>query len=78
MLGGDKVERDEVPAILVYFLLDAPIPTGLLALGRLLGLLPCPWSWVLLPLVSALFFLCSYLLAMAIIQTAMAAARWSP
>ena len=68
------VKADEVGLILVGFLFQAPIPTALLVLAKAAGLLPICWSWVVLPMVSALFFLGSYLLALALIRVARSAA----
>lgn len=69
------VKADEVGLILIGYLFQAPVPTTLLVLAKATGLLPIPWSWVALPLASALFFLGSFLLALALIQVAKAAAR---
>lgn len=64
----------ELPNFLTWYLFRSVIPTILLALARLSGLLPFSWSWVILPTVSALFFMGSFLLAGAIVKTAHAMA----
>jgi hypothetical protein len=66
---------DECPAFLVEYLFHSVIPTGLLSLAKLLGLLLCSWSWAFLPTVSAAFFLGSFLLAGALVRAAQATAR---
>ncbi len=68
------VKADEVGLILIGYLFQAPIPTMLLVLAKATGLLPIPWSWVVLPMASALFFMASFLLAMALIRVAHSAA----
>ena len=68
------VKADEVGVILVGFLFLAPVPTAILALAKVSGLLRITWSWVALPMVSALFFLGSFLLAGALIRVAQSAA----
>ena len=57
---------DELPGFLVNYLVQSLIPTGLLLMAWLLGFLPLAWPWAVLPTVSALFFMGSYLLAGAI------------
>ncbi len=65
----------ELPGFLVGYLFESLVPTGLLLLAWLLGILPCSWPWAVLPTVSALFFLGSYLLAGAIAKTAFLLAK---
>jgi hypothetical protein len=66
---------DELTGFLVWFLFRSLIPTGLLVFVWLLGFFPYAWQWALLPTASAVFFLASYLLAMAILRTAQATAN---
>ena len=66
---------DECPSFLVEYLFHSVIPTGLLSLAKMLGLFPYSWAWALLPTVSAGFFLGSFLLAGALVRTALATAR---
>ncbi len=61
---------DELPAFLANYLFESVIPTGLLLVAWLLGFLPFAWPWAVLPTVSALFFMGSFLLAGAIAKTA--------
>lgn len=65
----------EMPSFLVGYLFHSFIPTGLLALAKLLKLLPFSWAWAILPTVSAGFFLGSFLLAGTLVRTAQATAR---
>ena len=60
----------ELPRFLVEYLCQSLIPTGMLLAAWLPGILPFSWPWAILPTVSALFFLGSYLLAGAIAKTA--------
>ena len=60
----------ELPGFLVEYLFESLIPTGMLLVAWLLGILPCSWPWAVLPTVSAVFFLGSYLLAGALAKTA--------
>ena len=66
---------DECPSFLVDYLFHSMIPTSLLSLAKMLGLLPCSWPWAILPTVSAMFFLGSFLLAGALVRTARSTAR---
>ena len=68
----------ELPGFLVEYLFESLIPTVLLLVAWLLGILPCSWPWVILPTVSALFFLGSYMLAGAITKTAFLLAKPRP
>ena len=63
---------DELTSFLVWFLFRSLIPTGVLAISKLLGSFPHSWAWALLPTVSAVFFLASYILAMVLLRTAQA------
>ena len=65
----------ELFRFLVDYLFESLIPTGLLLAAWVLGLLPCSWPWAILPTVSAVFFLGSYLLAGAIAKTAFLLAK---
>ncbi len=65
----------ELFRFLVDYLFESLIPTGLLLVAWLMGLLPCSWPWAVLPTVSAVFFLGSYLLAGAIAKTAFLLAK---
>lgn len=67
---------EDCPSFLVDYLFHSVIPTSLLSLAKLLGLLPCSWPWAFLPTVSAGFFLGSFLLAGALVRTAQATANW--
>ncbi len=66
---------NELPSFLVWCLFRSWIPTCLLSLTKIAGLLPISWTWAVLPTVSALFFLGSFLLAGAIAKTAYATSR---
>ena len=68
----------ELPGFLVEYLCQSLIPTGLLLVAWVLGILPCSWPWAVLPTVSALFFLGSYMLAGAIAKTASLLAKPHP
>ena len=61
---------EKMPSFLVDYLYNSFIPTGMLTGAKVLGLLPFSWAWVILPTVSAAFFLTSFLLAGAILRTA--------
>ncbi len=66
---------NELPGFLVEYFFHSLIPTGFLLMAWLPGLLPFSWPWAVLPTVSALFFLGSYLLAGAIAKTAFLLAK---
>jgi hypothetical protein len=72
------MEMNELASFLVWFIFRSLIPTGFLVLGKITGAFPFTWAWTLLPTVSGLFFLVSYLLGMAILRTAQAAASRQP
>jgi hypothetical protein len=61
---------DELTSFLAWFLFRSLIPTAAMAICKLVGIFPYSWPWALIPTVSAVFFLASYLLAMVLIQTA--------
>lgn len=70
--GGCQMTMDELTSFLVWFLFRSLIPTGVLIASKLIGVFPYSWPWALLPTVSAVFFLTSYLLAMVLLRTAQA------
>jgi hypothetical protein len=70
--GGCLMTMDELTSFLVWFLFRSFIPTGVLVACKLIGVFPYSWPWVLIPTVSAGFFLGSYLLAMVLLRTAQA------
>ena len=70
--------QTELSRFLVEYLFESLIPTGLLLVVWLLGILPFSWPWAVLSAVSALFFLGSYFLAGAIAKTAFLLAKPHP
>jgi hypothetical protein len=67
---------DELTSFRVWFLFRSVIPTGALVVCKLFGAFPYSWAWALLPTVSAVFFLASYILAMVLLRTAQAMAMF--
>lgn len=69
---------DELTSFLVWFLVRSVIPTVALVVCKLFGVFPYSWHWALLPTVSAMFFLASYLLAMVLLRTAQSMSMFQP